>query len=94
MKCSKCFFCCNIGKGVMYDFPVKYCRHTKQYKFPFIWIEENGTLTQRQLDFSKESDCKIWREVGCDIHPAKVKKAKNEYIEKMKGITNEWTEKG
>lgn len=83
MKCDKCFFCTHIGKGIYADFPVKYCKYRKEYKLPFIWAHENGALTQRRLDFSKMSDCKIWHETGCDIHPNTVAKAKREFIKRL-----------
>lgn len=83
MKCDKCFFCTHIGKGIYADFPVKYCKHRKEYKLPFIWVHKNGALTQRQLDFNKMSDCKIWHEVGCNIHPNTVAKAKRKFIKRL-----------
>lgn len=81
MKCDKCWYCVHIGAGIYADFPVKYCKYSKKYKLPFVWIKEkDGTLNQRQLDFRGMSDCKIWHEVGCNIHPNTVKKAKNDFI--------------
>ena len=83
MKCDKCFFCLHIGKGIYADYPVKYCRHLNIYKLPFMMFCEDGELKQRQLDFSKISDCKIWHDVGCDIHWKTVKKAKEEYMRSL-----------
>lgn len=67
MKCDKCFFCIRIGAGIHADYPVKYCRHTKQYKTPFVTTFEDGKPVTRRLDLSNMSDCKIWREVGCNL---------------------------
>ena len=83
MKCDKCFFCVHIGAGIYAQFPVKHCRRTDEMKIPFIEEHKDGELITRKLDFSNISDCKIWHEVGCDIHPSKVAKAKRDYIDKM-----------
>lgn len=83
MKCSKCWFCTNIGAGIYADYPLKYCKYKREYKLPFVWVHEKGVLTQRQLDFSNIEDCKIWNEVGCNIHPNTVKKVKNAYIKEL-----------
>ena len=85
MKCERCFFCTSIGAGVYADFPVKYCKYTEEYKFPFVitGIDDNGVPIQRRLDFRKIADCKIWHEVGCDIHPSTVRKAKNDYFKRL-----------
>lgn len=79
MKCRKCFFCVRIGKGIVADYPVKYCKRTQQYLIPVI-IEDG---IRRPLDFKKTSDCKMWDEFGCDIHPSTVAKAKRDSIERM-----------
>ena len=34
----------------------------------------------RKLDLGKISDLKIWHEVGCNIHPSRVAKAKRDFI--------------
>lgn len=83
MKCDKCFFCVKIGAGIHAEYPVKYCRHTRQYKLPFVTTFEDGKPVTRQLDLSKMSDCKIWREAGCDIHPSTVRKAKNDFLKSL-----------
>ena len=80
MKCDRCFFCCHIGKGILCDFPVKYCRYTGKYILPIELVEENGAQIQRELDLRKMSDCKIWAKAGCHIDPAFVKKAERDYI--------------
>ena len=82
MKCDKCFFCTHIGAGIYAGYPVKYCKYYNSYKVPFVYTQDNGG-TQRQLDFRKVSDCKIWHEVGCNIHPSRVEKAKREFIKSM-----------
>lgn len=75
MKCEKCFFCTHIGKGIYADYPVKYCKYYKLYLLPFV----DG----RKLDFSTIKDCKMWHETGCNIHPSKVKKAKNDFLKSL-----------
>lgn len=85
MKCDKCFFCLHIGAGIYADYPVKYCRHRKRYLTPIVTEFVNGKPTQRKLDFSKISDCKSWHEVGCNIHPNTVKKAKRNFIKSLEG---------
>ena len=80
MKCDRCFFCTHIGKGVLYPFPVKYCKRTGEYKLPCVMVNEN---TIKQLDFNKMSDLKLWHEAGCDIHPSTVAKAKRDFIRKL-----------
>ena len=82
MKCDKCFFCCHIGKGIYADYPVKYCRYHKKYILPFVETQDNGG-TKRQLDFSNIKDCKIWHEVGCNIHPSRVSKAKRDFFKSL-----------
>lgn len=82
MKCEKCFFCVHIGKGVYADYPVKYCKYHKKYIQPFVFTQDNGGM-YRRLDFSKISDCKIWHETGCNIHPSKVAKAKRDFIKEV-----------
>lgn len=84
MKCDRCFYCCHIGEGIYADFPVKYCRHTKTYKLPFIVYHEKGKLVKRQLDLDKMEDCKIWAETGCNIHPNTVKKVIRKYFKEAK----------
>lgn len=80
MKCDKCFFCVHIGSGIYAPYPVKHCRHDDTMKMPFV---ETCNGNMRKLDFSKISDCKIWHEVGCDIHPSTVAKAKRDYMKKL-----------
>lgn len=82
MKCDKCFFCTHIGKGIVADYPVKYCKYKKEYKYPFVMTQDNGG-TLRRLDFGKMSDCKIWHDVGCNIHPSRVRKAKEDFIKSL-----------
>ena len=90
MKCDRCFFCTHIGKGVQTDYPMKYCKHFKEYKLPFVCVhDERGTRVTRQLDLSKMSDCKLWRDVGCNIHPSTVAKARREFIESLEGDADE-----
>ena len=88
MKCDKCFFCCHVGKGIYADYPVKYCKHYKKYILPFVETQDNGG-TKRQLDFSNIKDCKIWHEVGCNIHPSRVNKAKRDFIKSLESEDNE-----
>lgn len=76
MKCDNCFFCTHIGKGVLWDHPAKFCKKTKNYMFPV--VIENGV--KRELDFNKMSDCKIWHNIGCKIHPQTVEKAKRNFL--------------
>ena len=83
MKCDKCFFCTHIGRGIIADYPAKYCKYTKEYKIPFVQTQDNGG-TYRRLDFNKVSDCKIWHEVGCNIHPSRVEKAKRDFLKSLK----------
>lgn len=83
MKCDKCFFCAHIGKGIFADYPVKFCKHQAIYIAPFVTTYENGKPTIRELDFSKSSDCKIWHEMGCNIHPNTVKKAKKKFLKSL-----------
>lgn len=84
MKCEKCFFCTTIGRGIYADYPIKFCKFTKECKIPFVsCVSDEGVLTTRKLDFSDMKDCKIWHDVGCNIHPATVAKAKREFIRKM-----------
>ena len=78
MKCDKCWFCTHIGANIYASYPLKYCKLTGNYFIPFI-----GENRERQLDFRKMSDLKIWHETGCDIHPSKVAKAKRDYIKKL-----------
>lgn len=80
MKCDKCFFCTHIGKDVLFPYPVKLCKRTNEYKMPFVMLDETRA---RQLDFSKMSDCKIWHETGCDIHPSTVRAAKERFIKSL-----------
>ena len=87
MKCEKCFFCTHIGAGVVASFPVKYCKYYKQYKLPFVDTLDHGG-TKRQLDFRNIKDCKIWHNVGCDIHPNRVKKAKEDFIKSLEKEEN------
>ena len=75
MKCDKCFFCTHIGKGIYADYAVKYCKYRKIHLLPFV----NG----RKLDFNKMEDCKTWSETGCNIHPRKVKKAKEDFLKSL-----------
>lgn len=82
MKCDKCFFCLHIGKGIYADYPVKYCKYHKKYMTPFVYTQDNGG-TMRKLDFDKMSDCKIWHETGCNIHPSRVEKAKRDFIKSI-----------
>lgn len=88
MKCDKCFFCVKIGKGIYADFPVKYCKYFKTYKLPFVMTQDHGGI-KRQLDFSNIKDCKIWSNVGCDIHPSRVKKAKDDFIKNLEQTERE-----
>lgn len=83
MKCDKCFFCLHIGAGVYDDYPMKYCKYRKEYKMPFVVEYEKGKPKTRQLDFSDIKDCKIWHEIGCNIHPNTVKKAKNNLMKRI-----------
>lgn len=80
MKCDRCFFCTHIGAGIYAPYPVKYCKHSKDYKIPFVYTQDGA---MRQLDFSKLSELKIWHEAGCGIHPSKVEKAKRDYIKSL-----------
>ena len=91
MKCDKCFFCTKIGKGIIDDFPMKYCKLNKTYKIPFVdgYSTKTGSY-RRQLDFSNYNDCKIWSEVGCDIHPATVAKAKRDALRKIMEIDEKY----
>ena len=82
MKCDNCFFCCHIGKGIYADYPVKYCKYHKKYLLPFVETQDNGG-TKRKLDFSSIKDCKIWHEVGCNIHPSRVSKAKSDFLKSL-----------
>jgi len=75
MKCDKCFFCTHIGKGIYDDYPVKYCKYQKIYLLPIV----DG----RKLDFNNMKDCKLWHETGCNIHPSKVKKAKEDFLKSL-----------
>lgn len=79
MKCDKCFFCTHIGAGIYADYPVKYCKHYENYKIPFAYTQDHGGV-MRKLDLGKISDLKIWHEVGCNIHPSRVAKAKRDFI--------------
>ena len=88
MKCDKCFFCCHVGKGIYADYPVKYCKYYKKYILPFVETQNNGG-TKRQLDFSNIKDCKIWHEVGCNIHPSRVNKAKRDFIKSLESEDSE-----
>lgn len=83
MKCRKCFFACYMGKGTLADVPLIYCKFHKTYQKPFVCEYENGKPKIRQLDFSKREDIKIWYEVGCNIHPNTVKKAKNKFLKSL-----------
>lgn len=90
MKCDKCFFCTKIGAGVLTDYPLKFCKRVQAYQKPFVAEKDSyGQLRIRKLDFSDAKDCKIWGEVGCDIHPATVAKAKRDYIKKLEEAENE-----
>lgn len=82
MKCDKCFFCTHIGKGIYADYPVKYCKYHKKYLLPFVETQGNGGV-KRRLDFNNMKDCKIWSKTGCNIHPSKVKKAKNDFLKSL-----------
>ena len=86
MKCDKCWFCTHIGSGIYASYPVKYCKHTKEYKLPrvVIGVDETG-VKQRQLNLRDIRDAKIWHEVGCNIHPSTVAKAKREFIKDLEG---------
>ena len=86
MKCDKCFFCLHIGKGIYADYPLKYCRYSKSYMAPFISEYKDGKSIHRQLDFSKISDCKIWHDTGCNIHPSTVRKAKNDFFKRIETV--------
>ena len=85
---DKCFFCCHVGKGIYADYPVKYCKYYKKYILPFVETQDNGG-TKRQLDFSDIKDCKIWHEVGCNIHPSRVNKAKRDFIKSLESEDSE-----
>ena len=80
MKCDKCFFCAHIGKGIYADYPVKYCKYHKIYFLPIV----DG----RKLDFNTMKDCKMWPETGCNIHPSKVKKAKEEFLKSLEEVSD------
>ena len=82
MKCNKCFFCVHIGKGIYADYPVKYCKYLERYIVPFVGSQDNGGI-QRKLDLNKMSDCKIWSQTGCNIHPSRVAKAKRDFIKSI-----------
>lgn len=82
MKCDKCFFCTRIGKGIYADYPVKYCKYYNKYFVPLVETQDNGG-TKRRLDFNKMSDCKIWSQTGCNIHPSRVQKAKRAFIKEL-----------
>ena len=81
MKCDNCFFCTKIGKGVLADYPLKYCKHDKKYFEPFVKDDDNGTL--RPLDFNNYDDLKIWNDVGCNIHPSTVAKTKKDMFKRL-----------
>lgn len=90
MKCDKCWFCTKIGAGIYAPYPVKYCKHSEKYFTPFVVTGVDGkTVEQRQLDFRKMSDLKIWHETGCDIHPSTVAKAKRDFIKSLENKERE-----
>jgi len=80
MKCEKCFFCAHIGKSIYYDYPVKYCKYHKIYLLPIV----DG----RKLDFNNMKDCRLWHETGCNIHPSKVKKAKEVFLKSLEEVSD------
>ena len=82
MKCDNCFFCTHIGKGIVGEYPAKYCKYYNKYFFPFVQTQDNGG-TFRPLDFNNMNDCKRWSNVGCNIHPARVKKAKEDLFKRI-----------
>ena len=82
MKCDNCFFCVHIGRSIYAEYPVKYCKYHKKYFLPFVETQDNGG-TARLLDFSNRKYCKIWSDTGCNIHPSRVKKAKNEVLQRL-----------
>lgn len=82
MKCDKCFFCTHIGAGIYASYPVKYCKYSKDYKLPFVYTQDHGGV-MRPLNLRDIRDLKIWHEVGCNIHPSRVKKAKREFIKSL-----------
>ena len=82
MKCDKCFFCTHIGAGIYAPYPLKYRKYYGTYKAPFIYTQDHGGI-ERQLDFRDIKDCKIWHDVGCNIHPSRVAKAKRDFIKSL-----------
>ncbi len=89
MKCDKCFFCTHIGSGIFASYPVKYCKRTGEYKIPFVETHEDGKLIKRQLDFRNKSDLKIWSDIGCDINPNTVKRAKGKAMKELEALMSE-----
>lgn len=83
MRCEKCWFCTEIGAGIYADYPVKFCKHSKEYILPFVTTFKDGKAAERKLDLKQIGDLRIWHGVGCLIHPATVKKAKEEFIKSM-----------
>ena len=82
MKCDKCFFCTHIGRNVLADYPVKYCKYHKEYFLPFVPTQDHGGI-KRKLNFNDIKDCKIWSETGCNIHPSRVSKAKRDFVKSL-----------
>ena len=82
MKCDNCFFCVHIGRSIYAEYPVKYCKYHKKYFLPFVETQDNGG-TARPLNFNDMKDLKMWSETGCNIHPSRVKKAKNEVLQRL-----------
>ena len=89
MKCDRCFFCLHIGRGIYADVPVKYCRRTKQYLFPVVTEYVGVEAFRRKLDFNDMKDCKLWHNVGCNIHPSTVEKAKRDFIKRLEEEVND-----
>jgi hypothetical protein len=82
MKCDRCFFCTHIGRGIYAEYPVKYCKYHKKYLLPFVETQDNGG-TVRPLDFNNKKDLKMWSETGCNTHPSRVEKVKNEVLQRL-----------
>ena len=86
MRCEKCWFCMRIGAGIYAEFPVKYCKYRKEYILPFVESFKGGQAVKRRLNLNKIEDLRIWHGVGCKIHPATVKKAKEDFIKRLEGL--------
>lgn len=71
MKCDKCWFCTHIGAGIYAPYSLKYCKHTGEYKIPFI-LTKDGKGIEKQLDFRKMSDLKIWHAICASIRAGKI----------------------